>query len=218
MGVCCGVWFDGPLAPYALGFGRELDRLGSTTLSSRGQLRLAAHLSRWLADAGLGVGELTQPVAEAFLSGRRAAGYRAYLTPKALRPLLAYLRGLGMAPQESTAAPATGVEGLLGRYHRWLLAERGLTIMVARGYVDAVRRFVTSCVSADGVAVVPPASGDVTAFMVSESRRMTPKSAQRVATALRSLLRFWHLEGLIPRPLDQAVPKSVSHVGSGRGR
>jgi integrase/recombinase XerD len=36
---------------------------------------------------------------------------------------------------------------------------------------------------------------------------MTPKSAQRVATALRSLLRFWHLEGLIPRPLDQAVPK-----------
>lgn len=30
---------------------------------------------------------------------------------------------------------------------------------------------------------------------------------QRLATALRSLLRFWHLQGLISGPLDQAVPK-----------
>ena len=34
-----------------------------------------------------------------------------------------------------------------------------------------------------------------------------PKSAQRLATALRSLLRFWHLHGLTCGGLEQAVPK-----------
>ena len=49
--------------------------------------------------AGLGTAALTAPVVEAYLAARRAAGYRAYLTPKALAPLLGYLRGLGVAPR-----------------------------------------------------------------------------------------------------------------------
>jgi site-specific recombinase XerD len=47
----------------------------------------------------------------------------------------------------------------------------------------------------------------VTAFLTAESGRLAPKTAQRLATALRSLLRFWHVEGLISGPLDRAVPK-----------
>lgn len=138
---------------------------------------------------------------------RRAVGYTAYLTPKALRPLLDYLQGLGVTQRESGVGPATLVEELLERYRRYLLGERGLGIAVAHGYVDAVGRFVAGCVNADGVSFRPPVSGDVSAFMVAESRRMTPKAAQRVATALRSLLRYWHLEGLTTRVLDHAVPK-----------
>ena len=47
----------------------------------------------------------------------------------------------------------------------------------------------------------------MTAFLTAESGRLAPKTAQRLATALRSLLRFWHVEGLISEPLDRAVPK-----------
>src|ERR1019366_8215328 len=50
-------------------------------------------------------------------------------------------------------------------------------------------------------------AGDFTAFLTAESRRLAPKTVQRLATALRSLLRFWHLQGLISGPLDQAVPQ-----------
>ncbi|MGH3125856.1 MAG: tyrosine-type recombinase/integrase, partial [Streptosporangiaceae bacterium] len=39
-----------------------------------------------------------------------------------------------------------------------------------------------------------------------QSQRLAPKTAQRLATALRSLLRFCHLRGLAPGRLDQAVP------------
>jgi site-specific recombinase XerD len=36
---------------------------------------------------------------------------------------------------------------------------------------------------------------------------LAPKTVQRLASALRSLLRWWHGQGLIGGPLDQAVPK-----------
>jgi integrase/recombinase XerD len=42
----------GPLAPYALGFGQELVRRGYTDLSAAEQLRLMAHVSRWMASEG----------------------------------------------------------------------------------------------------------------------------------------------------------------------
>jgi integrase/recombinase XerD len=70
--------------------------------------------------------ELTSGAAERFLAARRAAGYVLYLSPKALVPLLAYLRGTGAAPPPAPAA-VTAVQALLDRYQRYLVSERGLT-------------------------------------------------------------------------------------------
>jgi len=207
MDVLYGVRMTGPLAPHATGLAGELAQLGFTEMSARGQLGLAAHLSRWLAAAGLGTMALTAPVVEEYLAARRAAGYTAYLTPKALAPLLGYLRELGVAPEAEIAVPATPAEALLERYRRYLLAERGLREKVARGYADSVRPFVASCAAAGGADLRWLTAGDVTAFLTGQSRRLAPKTAQRLATALRSLLRFWHVEGLISGPLDRAVPK-----------
>jgi|SRR5215468_385002 len=201
-----GVRMTGPLAAHAQGLADELARLGFTELSARGQLGLAAHLSRWLAAAGLGLEALTVARVAEYLAVRRAAGYTAYLTPKALAPLLGYLRGLGVAPALQAPAPAGPAEVLLERYRCYLLAERGVQPEVARGYVDLVRPFVASH-AAPGAGVAALTAGQVTAFLVGESRRLAPKSAQRLATALRSLLRFWHVQGLVGGPLDRAVPK-----------
>lgn len=52
------------------GFAAELARLGFTRLSAQKQLGLAAHLSRWLGEADLGVADLAIPVVDAFLAGR----------------------------------------------------------------------------------------------------------------------------------------------------
>ncbi|MGO9190797.1 MAG: tyrosine-type recombinase/integrase [Streptosporangiaceae bacterium] len=207
MDVLYGVRMTGPLAPYAPGLAGELARLGFTELSARCQLALAAHLSRWLAAAGLDTASLTTAVVDAYLAARRAAGYSAYLTPKALAPLLGYLRGLGAAPQPAVPAPQTWAEELVDGYRRWLLTERGLGVKVARGYVDSVRPFVAVHAAGGEAGLRDLGAGDVTAFLTAGSRRLAPKTVQRLATALRSLLRFWHLQGLISGPLDQAVPK-----------
>lgn len=156
---------------------------------------------------GLRPTDLTAPGVEVFLTARRTPGYSRLLTPKAMAPLLDYLRRLGVAPQAQVMVPASPEEKLLDRYRRWLLAERGLRPRVARRYLNSVRPFVTAHAGGGEAGLRELRAGDVTGFMVAESRRLAPKTVQRLATALRSLLRFWHLEGLITGPLDQAVPK-----------
>jgi site-specific recombinase XerD len=122
---------------------------------------------------------------------------------KSLVPLLGYLRGLVAVPEEAVPLPATPAEELLEGFRSWLLSERGLCPDVVSGYADLVRPFVTARAACPSEAT----TADVIAFVVAESRRLAPKTAQRAATAMRSLLRFWLLEGLMPRPLDDAVPR-----------
>jgi site-specific recombinase XerD len=201
-----GVRMTGPLTPYAVGFAVELRRVGYTSLSTRDQLALVAGFSRWLESEGLDVGDVGEAAAEAFVLARRAAGYRAHLTLQSLVGLLAYLRGLGViAP--AVVAPKTLVEQELERFRSYLLLERGLTPAAARGYVLLVRPFVADRVDERGVDPRRVTAGEVTSFMVAASARLGPKTVQRSASALRSLLRFWHLEGVVTSSLVEAVPK-----------
>jgi integrase/recombinase XerD len=212
-GVMVDLWktrMRGPLEPVAAGFAAELTRQGYTPLSARGQVGLAAHMSRWLTEQGLGIEALTPEVAEAFLAARTAAGYRAFRTGKALAPLLGYLRELELLPAAPSAGPSTPVEALLDRFGEYLLAERGLRAEVARGYRDLVRPFVIDAIGSGGVGPVNLAAADVMSFMVASSGRLSSKAVQRLASALRSLLRFWLFDGVVSVSLVEAVPK-VAH-------
>jgi len=120
--------------------------------------------------------------------------------------VLGYLRGLGVVPAvEPRALTAAG--GVLEQYRRYLTVERGLAAGTARGYVDIVRPFVESRVSSTGAVELWELSpADVLGFVLAETGRRSRKSAKLLVSALRSLLRFWHVEGLIGRPLAGAVP------------
>jgi site-specific recombinase XerC len=57
-----------------------------------------------------------------------------------------------------------------------------------------------------GVALDRLAASEVHEFLLAEAARRRGKGAQCVVSALRSFLRFLHVEGIINRPLAQAVP------------
>ena len=63
---------------------------------------------------GVGLDQLTGPVIERYLVGRRAAGYRQYWSWRAVAPLLEYLAPLGVLPTPSEVRLGP-VEALLGR-------------------------------------------------------------------------------------------------------
>jgi site-specific recombinase XerD len=161
-------------------------------------------------DAGhLAVAGLTPPAAEAFLAARRAEGYVLWLSPRALVPLLGFLRRLGAAPLPAPVA-VTPAEALLGRYQQYLVAERGLAATTARGYADMVRPFLSEREKAGGLGLGQLTAAEVTAFVLATCPGRPKGSAKLTVTALRSLLGFLHVDGLIGEPLGKAVPAVAS--------
>lgn len=202
------VRISGPLKPFAAGFVAELSRQGYTAGSTVNQMRLVAHLSRWLAREGFEVREVCAVEVERFLVARRAAGYTGLLTDKAVRPLLSYLRDQGVLPMPPAPAPSGPVEVMLERYRDYLRSERGLGVKTARGYVDAIRPFLRGRIAPDGLSLdlTPLNAADVRAFVVARCPRQSRSPAKLTVVALRSLLGFLHVEGIIERSLAEAVP------------
>jgi len=66
-----GVFIAGPLEGMARRFEDELVGQGFRRKSVMNQLRLLAHLSRWLQARGIATGELTAGQVEVFLAERR---------------------------------------------------------------------------------------------------------------------------------------------------
>ena len=209
MGDPSRVRVTGPLAVFTEGFTEELARLGYKPNAAADQLRLMAHLSRWMDAEQHEVAGLTPPAAEAFLAARRAAGYVMWLSPRALAPLLGYLRRLGAVPAP-VPVPATPAEVLLGRFQRYLVTERGLASSTARDYAGLVRPFLAQREAAGGLNLAQLTAAEVTAFVLDRCPHMGRGSAKLMVTALRSLLGFLHVSGMIPKPLGQAVP-AVAH-------
>lgn len=198
---------SGPLAPFADGFRAESLRLGHTPLTAATHLRLMARLSEWLADNGMSVSALDDAaVIEQFFAERRAAGYTGLVSPKALKPMAGFLREAGALPPRAKQTPADPVELLLERYADWMRRQRGLAETTVALNIRLVRPFLAGRVCPSGVvAVVDLSSATVNAFVL-EQAAARPRSVKRIVTALRSLLRFLHVDGVIEHPLADSVP------------
>jgi integrase/recombinase XerD len=199
----------GPLAEHAAGFAEFLAAAGYTPLSAANQVRVLAHLSRWMEGRGLGAGELTGQRVREFLAARRAAGYTCWLSERGVAPLLGFLRGLGVVPEPGYPVPAAGADVLLDRYRGYLAAERGLAARTVRYYLDEARGFLAG--REDGLGSLT--AGEVSGFVVARCRQRSTGSAKILVTALRSLLRFLVVEGLAPPGVQGAVPSVAGWRG-----
>jgi integrase/recombinase XerD len=211
MDVVSRVRVSGPLAEYAAGFAAYLAGAGYRPLSAANQVRLLAHLSRWLEDRGLAPGELTGQRVREFLAARRAAGYTCRLSERGLAPLLDCLRGLGVVPEPGRPVPAAAVDVLLDRYRSYLAVERGLAASTVRYYLDEARGFLSGRECGLGAL----SAAEVSGFVAAECRRRSTGAAKILVTALRSLLRFLVVEGLVTPGLQDTVPAVAGWRGGG---
>lgn len=196
----------GPLAPFAKGFRVRLEVLGYAREPRVVHLELMAPVSCWLDERGLDGSALSTQAVEEFVRDRQAAGHHNARSILSLRPLVEYLREVGAAPLP-VRQPAVGpVEALPADFARYLAHERGLAAVTIGCSTDLVRPFVTARVSAAGLDLETLSAADVIAFMLARSANASPATVQRTGAALRSLLRFLHLQGLIDNSLVGAVP------------
>jgi integrase/recombinase XerD len=197
------VTVTGPLAPYARGFCERLSERGYAPDSAVAQVQLMAHLSRWMLSENLTAADLQLEQVEQFARVRRAAGYGRYRSSVALGPLLDYLRALDVVPTPALADAETPGDELLARYHRYLVGERSLAEGTIRYYARIARLFLSEM---DGPDLSHLTTAEVSRFVLEECRRRKVGSAKNVVMALRSWLRFLHVEGLTVTPLAAAVP------------
>jgi integrase/recombinase XerD len=196
----------GPLAPFVAGFRVRLELLGYAPQSRVGHLRLMADLSSWLSERGLDGSALSLQVVDGFVLDRRAVGHREARSARSLRPLLEYLREVGAAPLPGQQRVAGPVEVMLADYASYLGHERGLAVLTIQRDTDLVRPFLAARVANGLLGLESLTAADVTAFILARTQSASPATVQRTGTALRSLLRFLHLRGVIGSSLVGAVP------------
>lgn len=191
MGEPSRVRVTGPLEPFAAGFVAELQEIGYRPAAAAVQVRVLGHLSRWMQDNDVSPDELREPALERFRCEHlaRVASVRG----AGMAVVLGHLRGLGIVPALEQR-PLSASDELLERYRRYLTVERGLAAGTTRGYVDIVRPFVESRVTAAGeVELWGLSPADVLGFLLAETERRSRKSAQSagelVAVAAQVLAR-----------------------------
>ena len=199
-----GVRVSGPLEEFVDGFATELTGLGYSWRGGEGQLRLMAHLSRWMSTQELAARDLTVEVVERFVVARRAS-YRGLQSSRALGPLLGYLRSRGAVPRPRVIATTDPAEVLLERFGGYLARERGLSKATVESYVSQARPFVSERAPAGWGALT---ARQVAVFVTERSLAQPPRSVAVRANALRCLLRWMWREGLVSSPtLADAVGK-----------
>jgi site-specific recombinase XerD len=115
----------------------------------------------------------------------------------------------------SCEPPATPAGVLLGRYRAYLAGERGLAASTIGYYVAEARLFLGRVAGADLAGLAGLTAAGVSRFVTAECRSRSTGSAKIVVTALRSLLRFLLLDGVIAADLAAAVPAVAGWRGGG---
>jgi len=199
----------GPLAPHADEFRAVLAARGFSPWSQMFYLHLLADVSRWLDRHGLDASGLTDANASAFLQDRRSRGRARFRSMQGLAPLLSFLRDAGAAPPPAVTGPDGEAGILVAEFAGYLAGERGLRPQTVALYSAAARRFVDSLPAGEEDVLAGLTAAAVRSFVIAESSRRGTGSLKNMVTAVRSLLRFLHLRGLIPDPLDGAAPAAA---------
>ena len=193
------------LGPQVEGYRGWLVARGYTASTVRNMLKELGQVGRWLTAEELEAELLDEERITAFIVARHAAGCRRAPGPRAMAPLLSYLREVGVVA--AVQPQRTPLELLLAQYRKWLVDERGLAASTVLRYENTARRFLTEQAMVEGVFTPTGLTGsDVNAFLLRECSRVSAGSAKGRVAELRSLLRFLYLQGITPLRLGTAVP------------
>jgi integrase len=205
---------SGPLTGLVHQFRLELIRQGFTPRTAQDHAYVLAHLSRWLDQEGLAPAELGAERIAAFVAARQVGGYRRWRTVGSLRPMLGYLRGLGLVPAEQPRL-RDPVDAVLERYRRWLERERRLGEQTVDLRLHFAAKFVIAQIDGGRLELARIGPQAVTAFVLDMSQLYAIGSMKPLTSGLRSLLRFLFAAGDIDRDLSPVVPSVAGWQLSG---
>jgi integrase/recombinase XerD len=199
----------GGLAGYLVGFREELARSGYGPVSVGAHLELLADLCRWLDREGVELSELGSDRVGVFLAGRQCRGHTGLVSRVGAGALLGYLVRAGAIPGQGFVIPDGPCRPLLERYRHYLEAERGLAAKTVERYAGLAGRLAAALERDGAVDWQRVRARDVTRFLLDSGPVTDGGHVRDVVPALRSFLRFCHLDGVTGLRLDGAVPSAA---------
>src|SRR5215467_4304502 len=106
-------WAEGPLWEHSAAIVDDLREQGYSPSTIYSKLWLVARLSRWLAQRGLALVDLTPSALRRFEKHRWERRGSARKRKSSLAPIVGYLRRVGLVPEPVRLSPTGGIGELL---------------------------------------------------------------------------------------------------------
>jgi len=189
----------------------ELQPLGYAVATIQHHLHAAGHLAYWLERRQIALRSLDAATIDRFVARhlphcrcpipRSSAPYYRGVAPHLLKVLRARGRiALARAPK------ATPVETILQAFTEHLRTHRGASAATCERYVREIWPLLERTYGTGRLDYSRLTPGGLRAWVAERAARFCPRSARRTASALRSFLRFLHVQGCSDGHLVQAVP------------
>ena len=182
----------------------------------RQKISLLGRLARWMQARGLGVGDLDERRARAFVDARSRQGWRRRRgVEQTVLQLIEHLRAAGALVRPAPTRDDSPAAVVLARYVAYLRDERGLAPCTLAAYGFFVRPFVVKCLADGAASAAALRAGEVRDFLLTRTRDVPPRRAQAIAIALRSFVRFLFLRGETSIDLGRGVTtEEAAQTGS----
>lgn len=184
----------------------SLSALGHPRPTIRGKLWSIARLARWMSKKRLDVSELDERRVDEFLATQRRRARRLCGGHVTLLLLLTQLRAAGAVPTPPPVCEHSPGATMVARYEEHLRRERALAGATITRYLPFARELVAERLDGATARAATLRADEVRAFLLKRVPRMSPRSAQMMACALRSFLRFLFVRGETRVDLALAIP------------
>lgn len=215
----------GPLAGYREALIEEFLRFGLAESTAARHLQLMAHLSEWMSREGIGAGGLCWDDVDRFCSDHGLSGKHRYcpgVAPRSMVLLMAVLHPGGVPRGARSvgagAAVDTDTDQLMSRFAGYLREERALAPTTVDRYGDLVRGFAGWHVEHHGRALATVTAVEVNSYLRDRLGAWSVESVRSCRTALRALLRWLFLIGLVPSDASGGVLAVRHHLQDGPPR
>ena len=196
----------GVIGSYLDSFAAHLAACGYASTTVQSQLKLLGHFNEWLIRRRCDIHQLTDALVDTFVKSRKRLGRLHRGDARTVQQFLAHLRARGELTTCALVVDESPIGQLQRDYAQYLTTERGLAPVTVSDYVDVLRRFLTDRFGNGPLALGMLDVSTLTTFVIRRAHTMSPRSAQGVVTALRSICRFLLQRGAIDRDLAAGLP------------
>jgi site-specific recombinase XerD len=199
----------GPIGPHLQSFSALVSQQGYCNVNGWLKIRLVAKLSRWLHQRRIPLNELNEARITTFLNSRWKRLARHSGDQITMTLLLRHLRQTKVVALPPLAN-GSDLDLMILEYQGFLLSERGLMSSTTGKYLEVARRFLSHRFPDGKLYLKKLQARDIADFVLHDTSRRGRRSAQLMATVLRSFLSFLLQKGRIETNLTGVVP-SIPH-------